>query len=89
LVNDTSPTIDVAARIDGEPVRRDELARLEPRGALAQARQHLALSAVDADPWPDVGHVVVDAQPAADLADVKAWLGAALQEQARGTATTS
>src|SRR5213594_1317855 len=77
--------VDVAMRVDGQPVRRHELARLEPGRALAQPRQHLALVTVDADPRPDVGHVVVDAHAAADLADVEAALRAGLHEQARGT----
>src|SRR5262249_30643785 len=64
--------IDVAARIDGEAVRRHELTRLDAGRTNAQPRQHLALVAVDADPWADVRHVVVDAHAAADLADVKA-----------------
>src|SRR5436190_24314573 len=44
--------IDVAARIDGEPVRRDELAGLEPGMHVAEARQQLALMGIDANPRP-------------------------------------
>src|SRR6266481_4594353 len=77
--------VDVATRVDSQPMRRHELARLEPGRALAQPRQHLALVTVDADPRSDVGHVVVDAHTAADLADVEAALRAGLHEQARGT----
>src|SRR5439155_1908028 len=76
--------VDVAARVDGQPVRRDELARLEPGRAMAQPRQHLARVAIDADSRPDVGHVVVHAHAAADLADVEAPVRPALHEQARG-----
>src|SRR6266536_2514458 len=53
------------------------------RCAVAQARQHLARVAVDADPRPDVGHVVVDPHAAADLADVETALGAGFQIKAR------
>src|SRR6267378_280235 len=74
--------VDVATRVDGQPVRRHELARLEPGRALAQPRQQLALVTVEADARPDVGHVVVDAHAAADLTDVEATLRAALHEQA-------
>src|SRR5262245_33181248 len=78
------PHVDVAPRIDGQPVRRDELARLQPGRAMAQTRQHLPLGTVDAHPRSDVGHVVVHAHAAADLAHVEARRGPTLQEQARG-----
>src|SRR5258707_14012054 len=47
--------IDVAAAIDGEPVRRDELAGGEPGMLMAQPRQQFALVGVDADPRPATG----------------------------------
>src|SRR6058998_2775065 len=72
--------VDVAARVDRKLVRRDELTQLEPGGALAEARQELALVAVDAHARADVGHVVVHTHAAADLADVEAALGSALHE---------
>src|SRR6266852_9581979 len=77
--------VDVATRVDSQPMRRHELARLEPGRALAQPRQHLALVTVDADPRSYVVYVVVDAHTAADLADVEAALRTGLHEQARGT----
>src|SRR5262249_20307508 len=77
--------VDVTARVDGESVRGHELPRLEPGRALPQAREHLALRRVDADAWPDIPHVVVDAHTAADLADVEARLGAPRQVESRGT----
>src|SRR6185436_18302966 len=78
--------VDVAARVDGEPVRRDELAGLEPRGAIAESREQLALPAVNADARPDVGHVQVDGDAAPDFAHVEAALRATLQEQTGGAA---
>src|SRR2546423_13840942 len=56
--------VDVAARVDSEAVRRDELPRLEAGRTLAEAREQLALVAGDADARGGVGHVVVHA-PAA------------------------
>src|SRR5438093_13100821 len=58
--------VDVAMRVDGQPVRRHELARLEPGRALAQSRQHLPLLTADADPRPDVGRLAVDPHAAPD-----------------------
>src|ERR1700730_3955706 len=72
--------IDVAARIDGEPVRGKQLASLEPGRPVTQSRQHLALVTVDADPRPDVRHVEVDPQAAADLPAIEAGMRAALEE---------
>src|SRR5262245_59666792 len=63
--------VDVAARVDGEAMRRDELPGLEPGRPVAEARQQLALGAVNAHPWSDVGHLDVHRYPAADLADVE------------------
>src|SRR3954453_7617918 len=40
--------VNVAARIDGQAVRRDELAGLEAGRAIAEAREQVALGAVDA-----------------------------------------
>src|SRR5689334_2169465 len=51
--------VNVAARVDGETVRRDELARLEPGRAVAQPCLQVALGAVDAHARPDVRHVDV------------------------------
>jgi hypothetical protein len=65
-------------------VRRHELAGFESGRAIAEACQHLALGAVDAHSRADVGHVVVHAEAAADLADVESPLGTALEVQARG-----
>src|SRR5258708_430734 len=45
--------VDVAARVDGEAVRRDELAGLEPR-PVAEAREHLALAVDEGQARPDV-----------------------------------
>src|SRR5437899_7206898 len=74
--------VDVAARVDREPVRRDELTRLESSGALTEPREQVALVAVDAHARSDVGHVVVHAHAAADLADIEAALPAALHVEA-------
>src|SRR5439155_26099248 len=74
--------VDVAARIDGEAVRRDELAELEPGGTIAEAREHLALRRVDADARPDVRQLLVHRHAAARLADVEARLGTAMQVEA-------
>src|SRR6266436_9011436 len=52
--------IDVAARIDREPVRRDELAGLEPGMRVAEARQEFALMGVDADPRTAIRDIDVD-----------------------------
>src|SRR5690349_4224835 len=77
--------IDVAAGIDGEAVRRDELAGGEPGMLMAEPRQEFALLGVDADPRPATGHVYVDGHVGADLADIKARrLGAGFHAQPRG-----
>src|SRR5262245_4259545 len=52
--------VDIPARVDGQAVWGDELPDLEPGRPIPQARQQLALAAVDAHPRADVGHVVVD-----------------------------
>src|SRR5256885_7222276 len=49
--------IDVAAAVDREPMRRDELAGGEPGMLMAQPRQQFAFLCVDADPRPTTGHV--------------------------------
>src|SRR6266850_132628 len=77
------PHVDVAARVHGQAVRRDELAGLEPGRPIAEPRQQVALGAVDAHARADVRHVDVDSHAAADLADVEAR-GAAVEEEAGG-----
>src|SRR6266567_7555465 len=64
--------VDVAARIDGEPVRRDELAGFEPGMGVAEPGQQFALMGVDADPRPAIRDVDVDRHVGADLADIEA-----------------
>src|SRR3954453_23067003 len=64
--------IDVAAAVDREPVRRDELAGGEPGMLMAQPRQQFALVGVDADPRPATGHVDIDRHLGTNLADVEA-----------------
>src|SRR2546427_12766878 len=53
--------VDVATRVDGEPVRRHELARLEPGGARAQPPQPRAPLTVDSGPPSDVGECLSSA----------------------------
>src|SRR6516225_768684 len=64
--------IDVAARIDREPVRRDELARVEPGVRVAEPRQQFTLSRIDADPRAAIRQVYVDRHVGPDLADKEA-----------------
>src|SRR6516225_10546283 len=77
--------IDVAARIDREPVRRDELARVEPGMRVAEPRQQLALARIDADPRAAIRQLDVDRHVGPDLANEEARrLGAALHIEAGG-----
>src|SRR3954470_19733939 len=77
--------IDVAAAVDREPVRRDELAGSEPGMLMAQPRQQFALVGVDADPRPATGHVDIDRHVGADLADIEARrAGAGFHAEAGG-----
>src|SRR6266700_2612282 len=76
--------VDVAARIDGEPVRRDELAGLEPGMGVTEPGQEFALMGVDADPGPAIRDVDVARHIGADLADIEARrAGAGLHAKAR------
>src|SRR5579864_4977298 len=52
--------INVAARIDRDAVRRDELAGVEPGMLVPEPRQQLALMGVDADPRPTARQIDVD-----------------------------
>src|SRR6266849_2603677 len=62
--------IDVALRIDGEAVRRQELAGLLAGPVLAaQPRDGLALFVDDAEPRPDIGVLAVDRHARPQLAD--------------------
>src|SRR5687768_15741428 len=62
--------VDVAARIEGEAVRRDEFARLEARAVLAaQASQQLAFLVDERESRTEVGMLAVDAHSRAQLAD--------------------
>jgi hypothetical protein len=62
--------VDVAARVDREPVRRDELPVLEarPRPA-AEARDEPALAVDDGEARSDVGLIAVHRHPRPELAD--------------------
>src|SRR5439155_23785515 len=62
--------IDVTARIDGDAVRRGELAGQYPAMRLAEPRQYLALGGVNADARPDIRPVLVDLAARSALADV-------------------
>src|SRR5579862_10003258 len=75
--------IDVAARVDAQAVRRDELAGLQPGMGMAEPRQEFALMGVDADPRPAIRQVDVDRHVGADLADEKAAVLARLHVEAR------
>src|SRR5262245_17735918 len=62
--------VDVAARVDREAVRRDELARLEAGARLAaEARDQLALGVDEREPRPDVRMLAVDRHRRAELAN--------------------
>ena len=63
--------IEVAARIDREPVRREELPR--PRAGerlVAEPRQHLALVVQHRDARPEIGRAAIEPVIGPDLADV-------------------
>src|SRR6185437_10653874 len=62
--------IDGARRIDGDAVRRDELARPALAREIADARQKLALVRHDAEARPDAGHLLIDLAAGSELADV-------------------
>src|SRR5690348_16048076 len=76
--------IDVAVRIDGDAVRRDELAGFEPGMGVAEPRQQPALAGVDADPRPAIRQVDVDRHVWADLADIHAPVLAGFEIESRG-----
>src|SRR5260221_5417938 len=69
--------IDVAARIDGDAVRGDELAEFDPGMERAEPGEDLALVADDAEARPEIGHVAVDRLVGAELADIAQRLLAA------------
>src|SRR5260370_15418934 len=77
--------IDVALRIDGEPVRRQELAGLLAGPVLAaQTGDGLALLIDDGEPRPDVGVLAVDRHARPELTDDELRvLAAAAIERAR------
>src|SRR5207253_2645058 len=52
--------IDIAVTVDGDAVRRGELAGGETGVHLAEPGQHLALGRMNADTRPDIGPVAVD-----------------------------
>src|SRR6185437_3671922 len=62
--------IDGARRIDGDAVRRDELARPALAREIADARQKLALVRHDAEARPDARHLLIDLAAGPELADV-------------------
>src|SRR3954447_12451162 len=66
--------IDVAARVDGDAVRRDELAGIEPGMRVAEPRQKLARVGIDADPRAAIRQVDIDRHVGTDLADIHAAL---------------
>src|SRR5689334_10728249 len=77
--------IDVPARIDGEPVRRQEFAGFLTGTVLtAKACDGLALLVDDGEPRADVGVLAVDRHAGPELADDEAGiLAAAAVERAR------
>ena len=62
--------IDVAARVDRETVRRQELAELGPGRRVAEAADQLAFMIDDADPRPEIGNIAADGSGRTDFADV-------------------
>src|SRR5688500_20390731 len=62
--------VNIAARIDGDAVRRDELPRLLAGVNVTEARQPLAGLVVDIDPVAEVRRGLVDAQTRPQLADI-------------------
>src|SRR5580704_7574776 len=62
--------IEVAARIDAEPVRPEKRGRRGAGVHVAKARQQLALIVDDADPGPEVRAVAVDRLHRPELADI-------------------
>jgi hypothetical protein len=48
--------VDVAAGIDRDAVRRDELAQSLAERLSPEMRQHLALRRHERHPWPEIGH---------------------------------
>src|SRR3984893_5346775 len=80
------PDIDVAAGIDSEAVRRDELAGVEPGMRMAEPRQQLPFPRIDADPGTAIREVDIDRHVGADLANEEARrLRTALHVEAGGT----
>src|SRR6202011_5315801 len=78
--------IDVAARIDGNSVRRDELAGVEPGMRVAEPRQEFALARIDTDPRAAIRQVDIDRHVRPDLADKETQrLRTALHVEAGGT----
>src|SRR5438874_10491333 len=75
--------IDVAARIHREPVRRDELPRIESGMRMPEPAQQLTVVAVDADPRPAIRQIDVDRHVGPDLADIKSAVLARLHVQPR------
>src|SRR5688572_25261750 len=61
--------VDIAARVDGDSVRRDKLARLLAGMNVAETRKPLARLVVNVDPVAEVRRVFVHAQTWTQLAD--------------------
>src|SRR4051812_28270512 len=74
--------IDVAARIDGDAVRCDELAGIGAGMEIAEPGEDLALVADDADARAEIGHVAIHRLVGAELADIAERLLAARHVEA-------
>src|SRR5260370_31133311 len=59
--------IDIAARVDGQPVRRDELTGVEPGMGMTEPRPELALARITADPRAAIPHVQIDRHYGPDI----------------------
>src|SRR5439155_10139260 len=77
--------IDVTFRIQRDAVRRQEFPAGNTRAVLAaEPRDALALGVHDRQPWSEIGHLAVDGQARAELADHEGRALAAATAQRAG-----
>src|SRR5919107_427719 len=66
--------IDIAARIYGNPVRRDELTRCFARMDITEPRQEVACFVIDIHPMPEIRRILIHRISRPQFADIAEWI---------------